>query len=87
MASDIKCPACGNKFPIEQAVSEEYAKELREKMISFIKKKEEEYQRKMEELSRQSHLQQAAFDHKLLEEKKNSAKRRRKYPEKYYGRF
>jgi hypothetical protein len=63
MANDIKCPSCGNRFPMEQAVSEEYKKELREQMIAFTKKKEEEHAKKMQ-------LQEREFEAKLTEEKK-----------------
>ncbi|MEJ7739520.1 MAG: DUF2130 domain-containing protein [Chitinophagaceae bacterium] len=69
MPTDIKCPACGHKFMMEDAVSEEYKKALRDQMISFTRKKEEDFQRKSEELSRQSKQQQLDFDKKLGEEK------------------
>jgi hypothetical protein len=70
MATAIKCPQCGHQFPIEEAVSEEYKKELREQMIVFTKKKEEEYQQKFGDLSKQLSAQQDAFNRKLVEEKK-----------------
>ena len=47
MATDIKCPNCGHPFTIEDAVSEEYKKELREQMLSFKKQKEEELNRRL----------------------------------------
>jgi hypothetical protein len=71
MATEIKCPGCGHKFPMEEAVSEEYKKDLRKQMISFTKQKEEEFQKKLEEVYRQSQQQQLAFEKKLAEEKKN----------------
>ncbi|MEJ7768581.1 MAG: DUF2130 domain-containing protein [Chitinophagaceae bacterium] len=70
MATDIKCPQCGNRFAMEQAVSEEYKKELRDQMLSFTKKKEEEYKSKLEDLSKKTQQQQALFDYKFQEEKK-----------------
>ena len=61
MATDIKCPNCGHQFPMEDAVSEEYKKELREKMTGYIKKKDEELLKKQEEFLRKEQilLQQA----------------------------
>ena len=70
MATDIKCPNCGHQFPMEEAVSEQYKKDLREQMIAFNKKKEGEYQQKIEDISRQLQQQQENFNKKLLEEKK-----------------
>ena len=70
MASEIKCPGCGHRFPMGEAVSEEYKKELREQMLSFTRKKEEELQKKMDELNRQGQQQQLAFEKRLAEEKK-----------------
>ncbi len=52
MATEIKCPNCGHLFPMEEAVSEEYKKELREKMAVFIKEKENEFQKKQEILAK-----------------------------------
>jgi len=70
MATDIKCPNCGHQFPMEDAVAEQYKKDLREQMISFNKKKEEEYQLKFAEVSRQLQQQQENFNKRLLDEKK-----------------
>lgn len=58
-------------FPMEEAVSEEYKQELREQMIAFTKKKEDEYQQKMTDLHKQFALQQDGFDKLLAEEKKS----------------
>ena len=71
MATDIKCPGCGHKFPMEEAVSEQYKKDLREQMLAFNRKKEEEFQKKLDEVYRQSQQQQHAYEKKLAEEKKN----------------
>ena len=46
---DIKCPSCGHEFPLEEAVSEEYKKELREQVQVYKKQKEEELARKEQE--------------------------------------
>jgi len=46
MPTDIKCPKCGHPFTIEDAVSEEFKKELRGKMQEFTRKKEEEFARR-----------------------------------------
>jgi len=69
MSTEVKCPGCGHTFPIEEAMTEEYKKELREKMLSFTKQKEEEYQKKLEEFSSREQLQQQEFEKKLQLEK------------------
>src|SRR5213075_2367894 len=46
MPTTIKCPKCSHEFPLEEAVSEEYKKELREQMVSYKKQKDEEFSRK-----------------------------------------
>jgi len=69
MATEIKCPNCAHVFPMEEAMAEDYKKELREKMVTFTKQKDEEFQRKLATLENEKQLQQKAFDVKLLEEK------------------
>lgn len=76
MATDIKCPKCGFGFPMEEAVSEEYKKELREKMISYQKQKDEEIRKQREEFEKKERsLQevlsknQQELEKKLIEEK------------------
>ena len=76
MATDIKCPNCGHQFPMEDAVSEEYKKELREKMTEYIKKKDEELLKKQEEFLRkeqillqQAQQKEAEYAGKLADEK------------------
>ena len=54
MATEVKCPGCGHNFPIEEIMTEEYKKELREKMLAFTKEKEEEYHAKLEEVTRKA---------------------------------
>jgi len=70
MATDIKCPNCGHQFPIEEAVSEEYKKELREQMQTFLKSKEKEFQKKEQDLLQHAQQQEASFTRKLEEEKR-----------------
>lgn len=50
-------------------MTEEYKKELREQMLSFTKKKEEEYQRKLEEFGSREQQQKLEFEKKLQQEK------------------
>ncbi|MCZ4221743.1 DUF2130 domain-containing protein [Pedobacter rhodius] len=69
MATEIKCPNCAHVFPMEEAMAEDYKKELREKMLTFTKQKDEEFQRKLAILENEKQLQQKAFDTKLVEEK------------------
>lgn len=81
MSTEIKCPNCAHTFPIEEVMAEEYKKDLREKMVTFTKQKDEEYQQKLSKLTQQQkeqeqvyeqqqRLQAQAFEKKLAEEKK-----------------
>ncbi|ALL08292.1 hypothetical protein AQ505_24125 [Pedobacter sp. PACM 27299] len=81
MSTEIKCPNCAHTFPIEEVMAEEYKKDLREKMVTFTKQKDEEYQQKLSKLTQQQKdqeqvyeqqqkLQAQAFEKKLTEEKK-----------------
>jgi len=81
MSTEIKCPNCAHTFPIEEVMAEEYKKDLREKMLSFTKQKEEEFAKKQNEFAvlqkqretafEQQQKQQAlAYEQKLVEEKK-----------------
>jgi hypothetical protein len=70
MSTTIKCPNCRHEFAMEEAVSEQYKKDLREQMISFTQKKEEEYRRKDVELSKRLQEQELIFQQKLGDEKK-----------------
>ncbi|WP_316736003.1 DUF2130 domain-containing protein [Pedobacter aquatilis] len=69
MATEIKCPNCAHVFPMEEAMAEDYKKELREKMVTFTKQKDEEFQRKLATLEAEKQQQQKAFDLKLVDEK------------------
>jgi hypothetical protein len=70
MATEVKCPSCAHVFPLEEAMTEEYKKELREKMLSFTKQKEEESTRKLDEFGKKEQQQLLAFEQKLADEKK-----------------
>ncbi|MEJ2882787.1 DUF2130 domain-containing protein [Pedobacter sp. GR22-6] len=81
MSTEIKCPNCAHTFPIEEVMAEEYKKDLREKMLSFTRQKEEEFAKKQQEfaaqqkqqenLFEQQQKQQAlAYEQKLAEEKR-----------------
>ena len=76
MATEIKCPNCGHQFPMEDAVSEEYKKELREKMATYIKQKDEELLKKQEAFLRKEQMllqqvqqKEAEYAGKLADEK------------------
>src|SRR4051812_21881715 len=49
MATEIKCPNCGNQFEPNDAIREEVERELRSKAADWQKKKNEEFQLKLEE--------------------------------------
>lgn len=49
MPTTIKCPKCNHIFPLEDAVSEDYKKELREQMIAYKRQKDDELNRKEHE--------------------------------------
>jgi hypothetical protein len=70
MSTTIKCPNCRHEFAMEEAVSEQYKKDLREQMIAFTQKKEDEFRKKAQDLSKQLQDQEEVFQKKLIEEKK-----------------
>lgn len=53
MSTDIKCPKCGHILTMEDAVSEEYKRELRDQMMQFKKEKEEEVRLKEQAILKQ----------------------------------
>ena len=69
MSTEIKCPNCNHPFPIEEVMAEEYKQDLREKMVSFTKQKEEEFLKKTAEFELQRKQQETAFEQKLAQEK------------------
>jgi hypothetical protein len=70
MPTTIKCPNCRHEFAMEEAVSEQYKKDLREQMISFTRKKEEEFQKKDLELTNKLQQQELIFQQRFNTEKK-----------------
>ena len=62
MSTEIKCPNCNHSFPIEEVMAEEYKQDLREKMVSFTKQKEEEFLRKAEAFEQQRKQQEELYD-------------------------
>ena len=69
MPTEIKCPNCAHVFPMEEAMAEDYKKELREKMLSFTKENEAKLQKRLTELDAEKLQQQKAFEVQLAEEK------------------
>ena len=49
MSNDIKCPSCGTVFEPTEAIRDQVEKELRSKAADWQKKKNEEYQARLEE--------------------------------------
>lgn len=49
MATEIKCPSCGHQFEPNDAIREEVEKELRSKAADWQKKKNEEFQLRLED--------------------------------------
>jgi hypothetical protein len=49
MATDIKCPNCGHQFEPNEAIREEVEKELRSKAAEWQKKKNDEFQVKLDD--------------------------------------
>ena len=70
MSTTIKCPNCRHEFAMEEAVSEQYKKDLREQMIEFTRKKEEEFQKKSRDFAKQLQDQEESYQKKFAEEKK-----------------
>lgn len=81
MSTEIKCPNCSHTFPIEEVMAEEYKKDLREKMVSFTKQKDEEYSKKLNEFAQQQKQQEQTFElqkkqqAQLFEEKMEAEKK------------
>ncbi|WP_448635918.1 hypothetical protein [Pedobacter panaciterrae] len=62
MSTEIKCPNCAHTFPIEEVMAEEYKKDLREKMVTFTKQKEDEFAKKQNEFQALQKQQELAFE-------------------------
>ncbi len=69
MPTNIKCPHCGTEFPMEEAVSEEYKKELREQMLIYKRQKDDELLKKEKEFQSLVQNKDVEFSKKLQEEK------------------
>ena len=69
MPTDIKCPNCGHLFPMEEAVSEEYKKALRDQMQAYKKQKDSELAKKESEFASLTAKKDAEFAQKLQQEK------------------
>ncbi len=69
MPTDIKCPHCGHQFPMEEAVSEEYKKDLREQMLAYKKQKDAELAKREEDYAALSIKKETEFSQKLQQEK------------------
>lgn len=69
MTTDIKCPSCGTMFGIGDAMEEEIKKELREKMVDYVKKKDEEFAKKEKEMAKLAQDKEIEFSKRLQEEK------------------
>lgn len=52
MPTTIKCPKCGNEFEPNESIRDQIKKELNQKAIEWQKRKDEEFQIKMEEEKR-----------------------------------
>ena len=55
MPTEIKCPNCGHAFEPNDAIREEVEKELRNKAAEWQKKKNDEFQIKLEEEKKKLH--------------------------------
>jgi len=69
MPTTIKCPNCAHEFPLEEAVSEEYKKELRDQMLTYKKQKDEEIARKEREWQSQLQKKDNEFAEQIKTEK------------------
>ena len=60
MPTTIKCPKCGNEFEPNESIRDQIKKELNQKATEWQKRKDEEYQVKMEEEKKriQQHLEE-----------------------------
>jgi hypothetical protein len=69
MSTEVKCPSCGNSFPLEEAIGKEYEQELRDKMIAWQKKKDEEFQKKEDEFKLQQQNLALKMEQKFAQER------------------
>ncbi len=69
MSTEVKCPSCSHSFPLEEAIGKEYEQELRDKMIAWQKKKDEEFQKKEEEFKVQQKDLALKYEQQFAQEK------------------
>lgn len=69
MATNIKCPNCSFVFPLEESLSEDYKKDLREKMNEYTRKKDEEYSKREQTLKQQLDAKDFEYGKQLQLEK------------------
>src|SRR5947207_13101510 len=69
MPTDIKCPNCGHLFPMEDAVSEEYKKNLRDQMQAYKKQKDNELAKKESDYALLAAKKETEFAQTLQQEK------------------
>lgn len=65
MSATITCPQCQHQFPLEEAVSEDYKKELREQMLAYKKQKDEELKNREAEFQQQLAGQRQQLEQQL----------------------
>jgi hypothetical protein len=68
MAKEIRCPQCNTPVSIEEAVAEEYKKELQAKMTDYLARKEEEFRQRQQQLEEQKQLLERSTRQKITEE-------------------
>lgn len=69
MSTEVKCPSCGHSFPLEEVIGKEYEQELRDKMIAWQKKKDEEYLKKEEDFKLQQKELAAKYEQQFAQER------------------
>ncbi len=69
MSTEIKCPQCHHAFPLEDVMTEEYKRNLREQMQNFTRQKEEQFKLKLAELEQARIKEAQAFEKRLQLEK------------------
>jgi hypothetical protein len=68
MPSTIKCPSCKTEFALGEAEAEEFKKELQQKMIEYVNKKDAEFKQKLQDFEKQKQEIEAAATKKVAEE-------------------
>lgn len=71
MSTEIKCPQCHHAFPLEDVMTEEYKRNLREQMQNFTRQKEEQFKAKLAELEQSKIKEAQDFEKRLAKEKQD----------------